>query len=200
MPEEQVPLQLGAPEVEHPVLQAQLLRRELLLLLSGDGNRRRLRRPDDLQVGDVDFDLARAQAGVARGLRPERDDPAHQHDGLRAESRGLGHHRGRGPVGIERELHQPGTVAQVDEDQAAEITPPVHPAPEPHLPADVGAGELTGAMGAERRGAHRGRRVESSTRFGVENDVAEGIGVSGLEQLPADRSRGAPAGRSGSGS
>jgi hypothetical protein len=38
---------------------------------------------------------------------------------------------------VERELQEPGTVAQVDEDDPAVVAPPVHPAGHAHVPADA---------------------------------------------------------------
>src|SRR5262249_26927533 len=51
--EDQVALQLRATQVQDPVLEAELLRRQLLLLLPGNRNRWRLRGPDNLEVGDM---------------------------------------------------------------------------------------------------------------------------------------------------
>ena len=129
--EDEVALQLRPPEIEHPVLEPQLLRGQLLVLLPRHGNGGRLRRSDDLELGDVHLDLARRELRVARGLGPERHRPAHQHDRFRPRRRRARHHLGRGPVRIAGELHQPGPVAQIDEDQAAQVAAAMHPSAEP---------------------------------------------------------------------
>ena len=81
------------------------------------------------------FDLARDQRGVAGRLGPKLDRAPGEHDGLGAECGGARHDVGRSPGRIAGELHQSRAVAQVDEDQAAEVAPPVHPAGEPDFPA-----------------------------------------------------------------
>ncbi len=155
--EDQVLLQLRATEVEHAVLEAELLGRQLLLLLAGHRNARGLRGARDLEIGDVDLDLPRAQALVAGRLGSECHLAGHQHDGLGPRRCGPRHHLGRRPVGVARELHQSRAVAQVDEHKSAQVPPTVDPAAEPHLLAHVGAGELAGPVGAQRRGAHAAR-------------------------------------------
>jgi hypothetical protein len=55
MPQDDVALQLGPPEIQHSVPQPELLGRQVFLLFSGDGNRRRRRRPHDLKIADVDL-------------------------------------------------------------------------------------------------------------------------------------------------
>ena len=191
--QDQVALQLGPAEVEHPVPEPQLLRRQLLLLLARDRNRRRLRRSHHLEPGDVQLDLARDQRRVARGLGPELDRAARQDDGLGAEAGGARHDLGRRPGGIAGELDQAGPVAQVDEDQAAEVPAAVHPAAEPDFAADVGPGERAGEMGAEggRGGlsALRRRRGCDRTHLG-----------SGRRPAAGGRSPSVPTGRCDSGS
>ena len=41
-----------------------------------------------------------------------------------------------GGLGMEHELHEPGAIAQVDEDQPAVVAPAVHPAGDAHGLAD----------------------------------------------------------------
>ena len=56
--ENQIVLELGSAEIEHPVAEPQLLGRELLFLLPGHRNGRRLRRPDHFQASHVHLHLA----------------------------------------------------------------------------------------------------------------------------------------------
>src|SRR5215211_5521995 len=50
-------------------------------------------------------------------------------------------------LGVKRDLRDPTTVAQVDEDQPAVIPPAVHPAREPHRLADVLLAQLSSRAG-----------------------------------------------------
>ncbi len=151
--QDEVALQFGAPEVEHPMLEPQLFCRQLLVLLPRHRDGRRLRRTDDLQLGQVHLDLPRYQRRVAGRLRTERHRPARQHDRFCSEGGRPRHDLRRGPVGIARELDQAGAIAQVDEHQAAQVAAPVHPPAKPDLLADVRARQLATAVRAEGGGA-----------------------------------------------
>ena len=200
MPQDQVALQLGPAEVEHPMPQPKLLRRQILLLLPRHRNRRRLRRADHLEAGDVDLDLARDQAGIARRLGPQLHRAGDEHHRLRAQGGGALHDLGRGPLGVAGELHQPGAVAQIDEHQSAEIPPPMHPPAETDLAAEIGPGQCAGEVGAQHGGAGGRPWTMGLTRFGV--DEERGRTHQGSSPRPAvdGRCPAAPAGRCGSGS
>ncbi len=142
----EVPRQLRAAQVEHPVLESQLLGGKLLALLAGDRNRGRLRRPHDLQGFHPDFDVASGEGGVARGLRPELNCTAHQYDTLGSDLSGPAQHLGWSPLGIEGELHDPVAVPQVNEQKPAKIAHPMHPAAEANLLARVVAAETAAAV------------------------------------------------------
>jgi hypothetical protein len=56
--EDEVPLELGTPEIECPVPEPQLLRGQLFLFFPRNGYGRSLRRTYDFQVGDMNLHLA----------------------------------------------------------------------------------------------------------------------------------------------
>ena len=132
-------LQLGAPQVEIAMAQPQLLRRRAARRVPrATGIDGRLRRADHRSDVPPNLDVARRQLGVAHRRRDAPRRPFDQHDGLGAErsaatSQRLGRRGGR----IERHLHEPGAVAQVDEDEPAEIARAMHPAAQSHARADV---------------------------------------------------------------
>src|SRR5688500_14536831 len=71
-------------------------------------------------------------------------------------------------VGVEDELHEPGAIAQVYEDQAAMIAPAVHPARDPDIGVDPVRKHLTApgvaiAVGAQGRKPVGGRAHVASS-------------------------------------
>src|SRR5688500_9307793 len=162
MAERQVGLQLRAPEVENPVAEPKLLGGELLAFLARHGNRRGDGRTHDDEIGDLYLDVARRHRRVVGGLGPEGDASAHEHDRLRAQGRGRLQQRGGRPPRVERELHEPGAIAEIHEQHAAEVAPAMYPATQPHLATHVFARERAGAMRAER-----GRPVRHATSASV---------------------------------
>src|SRR6185295_12525369 len=92
-----------------------------------------------------DLDLARGNLlvdGVAVALA---DLPLHGDDGLAAQLRRLVVHF-LDPVGAEEDLRLAVAVAQVDEDQLAEVAPHVDPAVQDHGLADVRDAQLTAGV------------------------------------------------------
>jgi len=154
MPQDQVPLQLGAAQVEHPVLEPELLGGKIFVLLARDRDRGGLRGAHDLQLGDVHLDLARDQVGIAGRFGAQGHVPCGQDHRLRPQGGGTLHDVGRGPFGIERELHQPGAIAQVHEDQAAQVAAAMDPSAQAHPLPERGTRELATHVGAQTRGVH----------------------------------------------
>src|SRR4051812_36296108 len=64
MSQNDVALKLGPPEIQDTMPEAKLLRRQLLLFLSGDRDSRSQSWPDDFQIGHVDLDLARGEVRI----------------------------------------------------------------------------------------------------------------------------------------
>ena len=88
--------------------------------------------------------------------------------------------------GLQESCTRPGAVAQIDEHQSAEIPPPVHPAAQTHLAADVGPGQGAGEVGPQHGGARRAALDHGLTRFGVDEEAVELIRGLGLDQLLTD--------------
>ena len=125
-----VALQLVAAQVEPAVAHADVLVDALVVELE----RQRRRAREDLQLGRLQLDLARRDRrvdGVGRALddRAARAD----HELVAQLVRRLG--RGRRGVRVDHDLDDAALVAQVDEDEPAEIAPPRDPARERDLAA-----------------------------------------------------------------
>ena len=123
--EDEDPLHVGPAEVEVAILQAQLLVGLGPVHLEG----RRGRGVVEHQLGGPDLDRAGLELGVLLAGKPGGDDPLDPDHVLVAELARSGLQLGAG-VGLEDDLGDPVAVAQVDEDQPAEIAPGVHPAVE----------------------------------------------------------------------
>jgi hypothetical protein len=158
----EIAVQLGAPEVEHPMTQPQLFRRELLFLFASDGNSRGLGWTHNLESGGVHFHLAAGELGIPRGLRSQGHGAGHQHDGLRPERRRSLHDLRRGPLRVEGQLHQTGAITKVYKHKPAQVAASVHPPAKTHLLPQLIPGERTAPMGPQRSGAHQVRASASS--------------------------------------
>ncbi len=91
-----------------------------------DLERRRQRGIQDLDVVREDLDLTADQPGVDRAFRARADPPGNADDVFVAQL--LGGSKCLGAVRITYHLNQALAVAQVDEDDAAVVATPVHPA------------------------------------------------------------------------
>src|SRR5688572_17494024 len=118
--------------------QPELLGRKLFLVLACHRNGRRLSRSDDLEISDVHLYLTRREVRVPGGLGPELHRPTGQNYRLGTKPGSAFHHLRRCPVGIAGELHQAFAVAQIDEDESAQVPAAVYPAAEPYLLAQLG--------------------------------------------------------------
>src|SRR5687768_8532898 len=130
--QDDVPLQLGATQIEVTVSQAQLLSRQHLALATRDRNGRRHRRAHDAQGRCADFDIAGGKLRIAHALGPRNDLALDEYDSLCPERRRRVDHLLRSRARVKRDLHEAGAVAQIDEDDSAKRAPPVHPASKPH--------------------------------------------------------------------
>ena len=131
VPQPDVVLHAGAPQVEVPVAEPHLLGHAGLV---GDRERGRLRLGEHADFAREHFDLAGRQPGVDRVFRSALHHADDGHDVLRAEALGDGHQR---LVVADDDLREPGAVADVDEGDAAEVADAVHPAEERGLGADI---------------------------------------------------------------
>ena len=135
-----------ATQVEPAVPEAERLVHALLVELE----RERRRARDDLELVDLELDLAGRHRRVDRLRRAGDDLPARAEDELVPDLlRRLG---GLGRMlGVDDELRHAGVVAQVDEDEAAVVAPRVRPAGESQRLPDV--------LGAEARRTCRSRQL-----------------------------------------
>ncbi len=126
MPEQEVLLQLGAAQVQVAVAQTQVLARQLLVGAAVDGDRERL---GTLRAPSSPPPAPRSHRRAARGSHwiRAKDAPLHLHHVLRAQLARLLQDRRRRPLRVEGDLHQAAAVAEVQEDEAAEIAAAVHP-------------------------------------------------------------------------
>ena len=110
-----------APQVDIAVAQPHFFG-DLLVELE----RQRLRAVQDLELAREDFDAARGEIRIDSAGRALAHEPRHAHHELVAQFLRALEHRLR--VRIEDHLHEARAVAQVGENHAAVIPPPVHPA------------------------------------------------------------------------
>ena len=144
--QDDVVLQPRPAQIEIAVLEAHVFGHRRLV---GDRKRRRLRLVQDRQLADDDFDLAGRELRVDRVGGAPPHPPADADDELRAQALGLGHQRL--VVLVEDDLRDAGAIADVDEQQSAQVADAVHP-PEQH---DVGADVVR----AERAAGVRARQI-----------------------------------------
>ncbi len=127
MPLDEVFLQIGAAQVEVAVFQAQIFLDAGFPL---DGERRGLAFGEDAQFCHGNLHVPGRQVRVFRGALPH---------GSSRRQHVFGAHAGcfpeHGPVGllVEGELHNAGAVAQVDENQAAEVALALRPSAHGHF-------------------------------------------------------------------
>src|SRR5688572_11168747 len=131
-PERQVALHPRPAQVEPAVAQAQRLVDVFLVELERERGRAR----DDLELLDLELDLARGQLRVDVLGRPPHDLALGAQDELVA-NRVRRLDGARCQLRVDHELADPRAVAQVDEDEAAVVAPAVRPAGERQLLADV---------------------------------------------------------------
>ena len=133
-----------APQVQVAVLEAQGLVHLALGLV--DGERRRARRPQHVDDVGPQFDVTGRQARVLRAGQPLGQQAAGADDELGPHL--AGDRVGGGSGGpVEHDLGDAVAVAQVQEDQLAEVAPAVDPAGQGH-----GLAGRFGACFAARRG------------------------------------------------
>ena len=99
-------------------------------------------------------------------------------------------------VGVEDELHQPGAVAEVDEDEPAVVAAAVDPAGDPHLGADpvwqhLAAPGVSVGVGPQRREvvAHGDEsvstRVAGSTSRSSPESMSLSVALASRERISA---------------
>src|SRR5581483_11708588 len=144
-------------QVEPAVAEAQLLVDVLLVELE----RQRRRGREDVELRDLQLDLARRDVRVDRLGRALDDLAGRADDELVADAvrdpGGLG-----GALGVDHELADPALVAEVDEDQAAVVAAAGDPAGERHGRARLLRAQVAGVLGAPGL-AHRAVSLATSS-------------------------------------
>src|SRR5213594_4463685 len=136
--QQDVPVELLAPQIEEAVAQARLLGK---LGVGVDLERQGIRRRLHDQLGDRELDLAGRQLRVDRGGRARNDLARHGDHALEAQRLGDLEQRARA---VEHALRDPVVVPEIEEQQAAVVALAVNPAREPNR----GAGVLTPQLAA----------------------------------------------------
>ncbi len=137
VPRAKAALNLGPPQIQVAVAEPQLFGGQLFVGAVGHRDGRGLGRRQQRQLARSDFDRAGGQVGVHGVIGARHDVTLHRDDRLGAEAP-----RPLPTVGVQLlrtagDLHRAGEVAEIDEDEAAQIAPPVHPAGQAHTLAHV---------------------------------------------------------------
>ena len=144
------------PQVDVAVLPAEgLLDLGVLVHIEG----RRLRLIEDRDRVRDDLDLSGRELRVLRALGPRSHGPAHLEHPLAARI-AEGRMRGSIVLRVRHDLRDPVAVAEVDEDDLAELAPAVHPAAERHLVPRVGRAELATGVSPQHVSPGRPARME----------------------------------------
>ena len=141
MAQSKIALHLLAPEVKIAVAEPQFLP-GVLLVVKGRG----LCPVENPQFSGLKLHFPGGQVRIDRALRPLAHTPADREHILAAYAFGLGKDIRIG--GVENHLQQPLAIPQIDEDYAAVIAPPMHPAGDGDLLADMGAVHETAVVAA----------------------------------------------------
>ncbi len=133
-----------ATQVDIAVLQAQLFVRRFIMV-----ERRRFRSVENLEFAREQFHLAGRQVRVRRARRPSPHQASNADAELAAETLGAAEDLFR--IGVEHDLQQTFTVAQVDENHAAMIAATMHPARDRDFLADEGFLDLAAIVRTHER-------------------------------------------------
>src|SRR4029077_17011115 len=147
VPELEVPGHPRSAQVQVAVAKPHLLVDRAVFV---DGERRWLRAVEDDNGTRFDLDLARRQLLVFGPWWPPLDGALHMDHRLRSELTTDGVDLRVG--GVELHLDDSAAIAQIDEDQTAEVAPPVHPAVHVDVASNLLRSDRTGRRA--RRQAH----------------------------------------------
>src|SRR2546427_7739045 len=146
MAQSEIRLELRPPQIELAVLETPLFGRELFAFPARDGNRGRLRRSHDLQDRGVDLHIPGRELGIPHRGRPRGDFPFDEDDRLGPDGLGTGDEIGSRPRRTERDLNEAVAVAEIEEDDTAQVTAAVDPAPQSHPLSNVLLSQRPAAM------------------------------------------------------
>ncbi len=135
-------VQVLAAQIEKAVLEPDVLR---IVLLTEHGHRQFGRRPQHLDLVDIDLDVAGRQFLVKRPLGTDAHLAVDAHHPFRAQR--LGQREGRA-VGVGHDLRDAVMVAQIDEQHPAMVADSMAPAGKPHGLPDVALAKRAAGVGA----------------------------------------------------
>ena len=143
----QVAVHALAAQIQVAVAQTQLLAGVLLVVHRHREGQRALHRVEHGDGAGQHLDMAGGQALVERfGRAGPHPAPHLQH---RFAAQVFGHGEGFGAqIRIHRDLHRAAAVAQVDENHAAMVAAPVHPAAQAHVQTDDVLSQITAQIAA----------------------------------------------------
>ena len=127
--QDQVGLQLGPPQVEVAMLEAQLLSRQFFGLPARHRNCGRLGRAGDAQQRGVHLDLAGRELGVAHRRRASHDLAFDEQHRFRAHGLRAGHDFRRGPSRADRDLHESVAIPEIEKHDPSKVAAAMDPAP-----------------------------------------------------------------------
>ncbi len=137
---------LGTAQIQVAVAQAHVFARVHAVL---DLEGRRLRGVEHLDLGHEHLDLTGLDAGVLHALGTLAHRAGHHDRPLQAHAlRGVEGRAAR-VLGVKGDLRHALAVAQIDEDQAAMVTPVPHPAGQGHGLADIIISQLSTGMSVQ---------------------------------------------------
>ncbi len=133
-------MQPFAAQIEETVFQPHVFG---IVEIAEHRQRQLLRHRLHLDAFDAQLDLAGGQIGIYRVFRAGHDLARHRNHPLRAHlvDRGKGRR-----IGLDYTLRQPVMIAQIDEQEAAVIAPPMDPTGQPGRSPDIGFLELAAGM------------------------------------------------------
>ena len=139
---------LRAAQVEEAVLEARFLGR---VVLGEDVHRQRFAGAELVVAGDVELDFAGGEVGVHRAFGAGADVALDADDGFLGQMRDVVL---EGGGGRDDDLRDAVVVAQVDEEDAAEVALVMDPAREADGLAGVRGAQVVAGVGAVRIGGH----------------------------------------------
>ena len=129
--------------------QAQFFRRRLFIATACDRKRRCHCRTDDRERMHTHFDLTREHVRIETVSIACDDFALAQHHRLDADGRGACQDVRISPHRAEGELQQSRPIAQIDEDESAQVATAMHPSTKTHCPTNVGAAKCSTGIGAQ---------------------------------------------------
>ena len=156
MAQNHIGLELGTPQIEVAILEAQLLGRQLVAFTARDRDRGSLSRPDNAQHCGVYLNFPGRELRVAHSGRTGDDLALDEHDGLRPHRLGARDEIGRRPTRPDRDLYQAVTIAEIDKDDSSEVAAAVDPAPQPNPLPHVLFPQRAAAVGSQGCLSHAG--------------------------------------------